>query len=208
MLTQCQQCKKTYSTEIRVLCYSNQQRLCPHCEEMLGKLKHLGKNFIASNKQQSYRKPRKLRWQLGVIFCLSLLLIQVYFFEKDQLSQNANTRVWLQKICLSLNCHLDDYKNTDDFEIMYHDFKDTGKQYYLFQVVFSNQGQFNQNYPDIKLNLLSFKDEIFAQRTFSVIEYLETERRNKLITPSKTVEISFKIAMPKQKVGGYTFELI
>ena len=207
MLTQCLQCKKTYSTEINILCYSHQERLCPHCEEMLGKLKHLGSDFVVLKKHNTYRKSGLLRWRLGVIFCLFLLLTQVYIFEKDRLSQKPSSRLWLTKICNRLNCHLPIYKNRDDFEVMYGNFQKTSDQNYIFQAVMSNQGKFKQRYPNIKLNLLSFSGESFASRVFIPTNYL-TSIKKEFIAPSKTVEISMKIAVPTQKVGGYTFELI
>jgi len=207
MLTQCLQCKKTYSTAIKILCYSHQKRLCPHCEEMLGKLKHLGSDFVVLNKQNTYQKSGLLRWRLGVLFCFSLLLAQIYIFEKDRLSQNPSSRLWLTKICHRLNCHLPIYKNRDDFEVMYGNFQQTSDQYYIFQAVISNQGKFKQRYPNIKLNLHSFSGESFASRIFIPANY-STSISTEFIAPSKTVEISMKIAVPKQKVGGYTFELI
>lgn len=207
MLTQCQQCKKTYSTAIKILCYSHQERLCPHCEEMLGKLKHLGRDFVVLNKQNTYRKSGLLRWRLGVVLCFPLLLAQIYIFEKDRLSQKPSSRLWLEKICRHLNCHLPIYKNHDDFEVMYGNFQPTNDQYYLFQAVISNQGKFKQRYPKIKLNLHSFSGESFASRIF-IPENYSTSIQKEFINPSKTVEISMKIAIPKQKLGGYTFELI
>ena len=207
MLTQCLQCKKTYSAEIKVLCYSRQEKLCPHCEEMLGKLKHLGSDFVVINKQNVYRKPGLLPWRLGVIFCFSLLLVQIYIFEKDRLSQKTSSRLWLTKICHRLNCHLPIYKNRDDFELMYGNFQKTSDEHYIFQAVISNQGKFKQRYPNIKLNLLSFSGKSFASRVF-IPENYSTLKQKEFIAPSKTVEISMKISVPTQKVGGYTFELI
>ncbi|MDQ7090032.1 MAG: DUF3426 domain-containing protein [Methylococcales bacterium] len=208
MLTQCQQCKKTYSTEIKILCYSNQKHLCPHCEEMLGKLKHLGKNFVLlSDSKPSFRQSSTLGWRLGVIFCLCLLVGQLYFFEQQRILQHPYTRVWLEKFCKALTCELPSYKNSDDFEVMYHDLQQT-QHHYIFQAVFSNQGQFKQHYPPIKLTLLSFSDDIFAQRLFKSADYLENSEKKSWVLPSQTVEISLKIVIPKQKVGGYRFELI
>lgn len=113
----------------------------------------------------------------------------------------------MQQICLSLDCQLPVYKNLDDFEVMYGAFELTEDQHYVFQAVISNQGKFAQHYPNIKLNLLTFSGENFAQRIFTPKEYLKTPQK-KPIAASKTIEISMKIAAPKQKIGGYTFELI
>lgn len=207
MLAQCQQCKKTYSTAIKALCQDNREYLCPYCKDMLGKLKHLGHDFMVLNPAKSYQKFSIWGWRLAIIFCSSLLLIQVYFFEHTRLAQKPTTRLWLQKICQHWNCPLPTYKNRDDFAVMYGNFQQIKNQHYIFQAVISNQGKFEQHYPHIKLNLLSFSGESFAQRIFTPTDYL-VDVQTKLIAPSKTVEISMKIAIPEQKVEGYIFELI
>ncbi|MCK5926461.1 MAG: DUF3426 domain-containing protein, partial [Methylococcales bacterium] len=128
-------------------------------------------------------------------------------FEKDTIIQNSQVRIWLEKICGSLKCELPTYKNNNDFEVMFGNFQQTKHQYYVFQAVVSNQGLFEQHYPHIKLNLLTISGKNFAQRVFTPKEYMGAGY-NKLIAPSKTIEVSMKIAKPEQTVGGYSFELI
>lgn len=207
MLTQCQQCKKTYSATVNELCLTNKEPLCPNCDEMLGRLRRLGNDFIILGEKKYRHRSKFLFWSLGIVACLLLLLAQIYFFEKNSLSQNPKTRVWLQKVCQKLDCTLPTYKNLNDFEVMYGAFKLTEDKQYVFQAVISNQAKFKQHYPNIKLNLLSFSGENFAQRIFTPKEYLNI-KHEEFIDAAKTIEISMKIAAPKQKVGGYTFELM
>ncbi|NOQ36543.1 MAG: DUF3426 domain-containing protein [Methylococcaceae bacterium] len=206
MLTQCEQCKKTYSISVDALSQKRSELLCPHCEEMLGRLKRFGNDFLEIGGKKK-RHPKFILWGIGAVLCLFLLAGQIYFFEKDNLSQNPKARGWLQKICLSLSCELPAYRNLNDFEVMYGEFQLSPENYYIFKAVISNQAKFAQHYPHIQLNLSTFSGENFAQRVFTPKDYLNSEA-NKLIPASKAIEISLKIAVPKQKVGGYTFELI
>lgn len=207
MLTQCQQCKKTYSTSVEDLCLTDKELLCPNCEEMLGRLRRLGNDFIVLGEHKRKGRSSVLLWSMGAIACLLLLSAQIYFFEKDRLSQNPKARPFLQNVCQRLNCTLPEYRKLDDFEVMYGAFKLTEDHHYEFQAVISNQAKFRQRYPDIQLNLLSFSGENFARRVFVPKEYLGGNAEE-FIEAGKTVEISMKIAAPAQKVGGYTFELI
>jgi hypothetical protein len=174
---------------------------------MLGKLKPLGQNFMEMGDPKPHQPISIWGWRLAVVLCVLLLMGQVYFFEKDQFIQQPSTRLWLQKICQSFNCQLPIYKNRRDLAVIYAHFQAIANQHYIFQAVISNQGLFKQHYPNLKLTLLSFSGEPFAQRIFTPANYLVTDHPP-LMLPLKTVEISMEIAMPNQKVGGYTVKLI
>ena len=209
MLTQCQQCKKTYSISVDELQQHNAyELLCPHCEEMLGRLKRLGHQFFQLNEPDLESPSKNIFWSFGIFCCVILLLTQLYVFKREQLTQTPQIRLWLNKICLAFQCELPRYKNSADFEVMHGAFELIDNQYYVFQAVMSNQGKFTQSYPAIKLNLLHFDGEAFSQRIFYPDEYLTKKQQNTLIHAQETIEISIKIALPGQKVGGYTFELI
>lgn len=204
MLTQCSHCKKTFNISIEELRTSPTVLCCANCEEMLGKLKLFNTNFFFSSEKNS--SSHFALWLLGCIACVVLFVAQVYLVEQDKLSQNPQQRVWLEKICQSLHCRVPVYKNLDEFEILHGDFQ-LQNNHYLFQTVLSNQADFAQRYPRIKLTLMDFNGHTFAERVFYPREYLGTEPPQ-LMSASETIEVNLNIALPAQKVGGYTFELI
>jgi hypothetical protein len=204
MLTQCSQCKKTYNISIEELQARSSGLFCPNCEEMLGKLKLFNTDFFFSAEKNPH--SHTLFWGLGCLGGGLLFLTQVYLVERDKLSQNPEQRVWLEKICQSLPCHLPVYKNMDEFEILHGDFQQVDN-HYLFQTVLSNQADFQQSYPRIKLSLLDFQGHAFAERVFYPREYLSSHP-TALMPAAETIEVNLEIALPTQKVGGYTFELI
>ncbi len=210
MLTQCQHCKKTYHLSIVELKKrKNPELLCSPCEEMLGRLKRFGSSFINLN---STNKPKSIHtsfWGLGIIVGILVLIGQLVFFEWQQVSQRPEIRLRLQQACklIAIQCPLKTYKQPDDFEIMHNELQIINHNHYELKMVISNQGQFAQAYPAIKLKLLNFTGEVFAQRIFLAKEYLNSNPK-RLIPASKAVEFSFKIALPKQKIIGYHIELI
>lgn len=204
MLTQCSHCKKTYNLSIEELHTCSTMLRCPHCEEMLGRLKIFHADFSFSHEQKTY--SHSLIWTIGFFACVLLFLVQFYWVAREKFSQNPQQRVWLEKICQSLPCHLPVYKNLDEFEIMHGDFQQVDA-HYVFQTVLSNQADFDQQYPRIKLNLLDFSGKVFAERVFYPHEYRKTESKQ-LMPASETIEVILNIAPLTQKVGGYTFDLI
>ena len=204
MLTQCSHCKKTYNISIAELKTCSTDLCCPNCEEMLGRLKIFHADFSFGSVENT--QSQRLFWGIGFLASLLLLLSQVYFVARNKFSQNPQQRVWLEKICQSLPCSFPDYKNLDEFEIMHGDFQQVDN-HYVFQTVLSNQADFSQSYPRIKLNLLDFSGKVFAERIFYPREYLGSEPVQ-LMPASETIEVNLNIATPTQKVGGYTFDLI
>lgn len=204
MLTQCPHCKKTYSLSIEELHSGPAMLYCPHCEEMLGRLKIFQANFFSRSGENNH--SHSLLWFSGFLAAVLLFLSQLYLVERDKLSQNPEQRVWLEKICQPLPCHLPSYKNLDEFEIMHGAFRPVDN-HYVFQTVLSNQADFAQQYPRIKLNLLDFRGQIFAERIFFPREYLDS-KPSELMPASETIEVTLDIAQPAQKVAGYTFDLI
>jgi hypothetical protein len=171
---------------------------------MLGRLNLFNPDFFFAG--ENHKSLHSWLWLLGWVMSLLLLIAQVYWVEREKLSQNPQQRLWLEKICHSLPCYLPVYKNLDEFEILHGDFQ-LQDNHYLFQTVLSNQADFPQHYPRIQLNLLDFSGHIFAERVFYPHEYLSS-RPSALMPASETIEVNLNIALPAQKVGGYTFELL
>ncbi len=173
-----------------------------HCPDCLQKQKlTLPDDFFTAPK-----KSISPWWTLGFVLCFSGLVAQIYWVARHSIAQNPQQRVWVEKICQKLPCGLPDYKNLDELEILHGDFQ-LDNTHYLFETVISNQAQFAQAYPRIRLVLLDFSGQVFAQRIFYPSEYLGVSPTEKLAA-AQTIEVSLKIAIPKQKVGGYTFELL
>ncbi len=205
MLTQCSHCKKTYNLSIAELQSCSTELFCPHCEEMLGRLKLFKSDFFFKSEKNA--SSYWFLWTLGFFLCLLLFMAQVYVYAHNQLAQNPQQRIWIEKNCRIQLCKLPVYKNLDEFEILHGDFQLKDNHHYVFQTVLSNQAEFKQNYPRIKLDLLDFSGQVFAERVFYPREYLGFEPSQPM-PASETIEVSLDIAAPTQKVGGYTFELI
>jgi hypothetical protein len=205
MLTHCSHCKKPYSISISELRSHSGTLYCPHCDEMLSRLKFFNPNIFARHPQRHQR--HNLGWGLALVAGLGLLAGQFYQVEGKKMMNNKQLRNGLERVCVYLSCQLPVYKNLEDFEVLQGDLQRTANNEYIFQAVISNQAEFEQAYPRIKLSLLDFNGQIFAQRIFYPLDYHHPDPKD-FIPAAETVEMSLAIAPPAQKVGGYTFELM
>lgn len=215
MLTQCPQCRSSQPISAKKLRKTRGMLRCSECDadydalELLSDkrpikkkpdLAHIDAKIIKTS------RPLPKLWGLGITFCISLFIFQVYYFEANTLAQNPTTRPWLQKITLAFKKKLKTYKNIDDFTILQGSLEPIDADSYFFKAAIINQAIFPQKHPAIKLTLLDFTGSEFATRIFSANDYLYNPKR--LIKPDASTEISLIIATPPQNIGGYHFELI
>jgi len=147
-------------------------------------------------------------WRTGLVIGLLLLIGQIVYFEGYAFTQNTAVRPALAKLCQLINCQLPVYKNPDEFTLLHSSFTPLPDQNYAFRVVISNQANFSQTYPSIKLTLLDYSGNAFAHRVFQPRDYLPEDSVATVMAADAITEISLKIAAPKTKVGGSTFDLI
>ena len=152
--------------------------------------------------------PDNTYWRTGLIIGLLLLIGQIVYFESYAFSQNPAVRPALAKLCQLINCQLPVYKSLDEFSLLHSSFTLLPDLNYAFNVVISNQSAFAQTCPNLKLTLLDYSGKAFAHRVFQPRDYLPEDSVASVIAADATTEIGLKIAAPKTKVGGSTFELI
>jgi Protein of unknown function (DUF3426) len=154
------------------------------------------------------KKPVNVLWVVGFIMGSLLLLGQVIYFESAKLSQNSSYRPQLEKLCRWLGCQLPDYQNLNEFAVLQGSFTPSGDNTMVFKAVINNQAVFRQRLPNIKLTLLDYNEQIFAQRVFAPKDYSFGANTYFSIPPDENVTASLTIAAPKTPIGGYNFDLI
>lgn len=158
---------------------------------------------------EAEKTPVNVNWRLGFIMASLFLLGQIIYFETDSLSQNTSYRPQLEKLCRWLACQLPDYENLAEFAVLQSSFAPNPGNTIAFKAVINNQAPFKQRLPNIKLTLLDYNEQMFAQRIFAPKDYLTGKARtNFSIAPDETVEAHLIIAAPKTGIGGYNFDLI
>jgi predicted Zn finger-like uncharacterized protein len=217
MFTQCPECQTIQPLTLAQLRTSRGMLRCSHCMAMFDALERISetKEINHSDNLSSTRLPwdkvsmsGNAYWRTGLVIGLLLLIGQIVYFEGYAFTQNPAARPALAKLCQLINCQLPVYKNLDEFTLLHSSFTPLPDQNYALRVVISNQANFSQTYPSIKLTLLDYSGNAFAHRVFQPRDYLPEDSVATVMDADAITEISLKIAAPKTKVGGSTFDLI
>ena len=216
MYTLCPECKKTIPVSVEQLRESRGMLQCDACQTKFDALEFLSENaennlspppsedaFLPSQKKPA--KNHSPLWLTGILAGLLLLALQIIYFEGEAFAQKPTLRPWLEKICQQLNCQLPPYRNLNEIHILETtlDSKDPGRV--VFNIVLTNQADFPQPNPNLKLTLVDYQGKIFAQRVFSADNYHPSSTQLK---PGQTVKIQLVIVKPGNPVGGYRFSLL
>jgi predicted Zn finger-like uncharacterized protein len=216
MFTQCPECQTIQPLTLEQLRAGRGMLRCSHCSAMFDALERISETekINPSEHLPSKRLPWEkvgsgnVYWKTGLVIGLLLLIGQIVYSGGYAFSQNPVLRPGLAKLCQLINCQLPDYKKLDEFALLHSSFTPLPDQNYVFRVVMSNQAAFEQAYPNIKLSLFDYNGNAFAHRVFKPRDYLPKDAVATLMATDATTEISLKIAAPKTKVGGSTYELI
>lgn len=218
MYTQCPECKKPHTLTVDDLRRTHAMLRCKTCAIMFDALELLSIGSIDNFENTLSPSPNSTRtidngfWPkknyliLWSIFLFFILMLQVYFFESYNMTQNPTLRPWLKKGCTVIpGCKFPHYKKLNELTILDGHFE-PANDYYIFKTTIINQSPFSQKLPSIRLILIDFTGGPFAERTFLPTEY--SKEPLILLKPETSKKIKLTIAAPANKVGGYHFELI
>lgn len=215
MFSRCPHCQTQQPVSAEQLRTSRGLLACSACDERFDALVSLSELADEEFKQENTaeflpnppRKPTpKVFWKVGSALASLVLVVQILYFEGDNLVRQPRLRVGLLAICERLGCRLPEYKNLAEWAVSHSDFQTISDKRYVFSAAITNQAAFPQACPAIKLVLRDFAGEVVAERVFSGREYATVD----LLAANETTEISLAIATPPGvgKIGGYTFTLL
>jgi predicted Zn finger-like uncharacterized protein len=215
MFTQCTECQTIQVLTLAQLRAGRGMLRCNSCSaifdalERISETEEINHSEILPSKHLPWNKvPSNVYWRTGLIISLLLLIGQIVYFEGYAFSQNPAVRPVLSKLCQLAKCQLPVYKNLGEISVLHSSFTSLPGQNYAFKVVISNQADFSQDYPNIKLTLLDYSGNAFAHRVFHPRDYLAEGSVATVMAADAITEISLKIVAPNTKVGGSTFDLI
>jgi predicted Zn finger-like uncharacterized protein len=222
MFSQCPQCKSATFVSINELRIARGMMVCKQCSFEFNALESLSEvpatlptQLLASTSQSSLthwlssllsqQSPRF--WGSAFAAGLLLFLVQTYVYCFDSFSQNPEIRPTLVSFCDFLKCTVPDYTNINEISVLNSQMIQNEDYSYQFNSTITNQAQFTQPTPGIKLILVNFVGEVLAYRIFYANDY--TFGNNpKQIQSNQTVDINLQIAPIIELVGGYYFELV
>lgn len=160
-------------------------------------------NSIEFLLQKSDKTEPGWLWQAGSLAMLLVLLAQIVYFEGDRFNRQSQIHAALTQVCKALGCRIPAYHNPDEWVLSHSDLQAHLDQRYLLTAALTNQADFAQAFPELKLTLTDFNGQPLAQRVFAPQQYaIDAD-----LAASQTVQIRLPFIMPA-KVGGFTLTLI
>lgn len=215
MYTQCPECKAQHSIDTDQLRSTRGMLKCGECGAMFDALEFISDTPIDQSLESKRVELFPVEeatdgkhiaiWTGGLILGLLTLVGQFLYFESYNLSQNPTLRPWLARACLTFSCSLPAYKNAEEISILQGTLEANGEIGYRFKAIIVNQAGFSQPFPNIRLTLLNFTGEAFAERVFTADDY---RTATPVLDADKSGEIILDIAAPARKIGGYSFKLL
>jgi hypothetical protein len=218
MYARCPECLNSQQVSSKRLKKKQGMIICANCAHKFNALAslsdtpHIDKTKITSDTSeypwQKQKTPQHILWFIGSLFGLALLALQVHYFAGYRLAQNPQIRPWLQALNKAVKYPIPTYQNLTEYSTIGSSLQRLQNNNYRLQASFINHAEFSQAPPRLQLILRNLHGGIFAQRTFSPQEYLNTSQQEALlIKQSATLDIELLLAAPKQPIGGYEIAL-
>ncbi len=147
-------------------------------------------------------------WSTSMLFLLLLLGSQIIFFQSGQLAGNSLAGPWLSKMCNTLDCPPDIYRNVTLIDVVDHSLYPKSDQVLEFRSYIVNNAELMLPLPTVQLTLLTFTGDTMAKRVFRSDQYLPDDLSNTRMPINKRLEIKLQIVKPDSDIGGYTFKLL
>jgi len=152
-----------------------------------------------------------LAWSAAILGLLIILFAQLSYFMRDNLAHNAKLRPLLESMCETLNCELSGQRAPSLVRLQSHKVLSHPNQSDALRVeaVISNEADFNQAYPVLRLRFRDLDGRLLASRDFLPEQYLPTDvKRQAGMTPREPVNAVLDIIDPGKKAISYEFDFL
>ncbi len=161
-------------------------------------------------------KPAKKRspltsllWFLASITLLAAAVVQIAWFEREQVIAYPEGRMLLEQLCRYANCQVPQRRDLSLISITQRQITSHpgNMETLLVQLTIKNQASFNQPYPLLSLSLSTTDGALIARRSFSPAEYLPSGiDSNQLMPAGISQQIEMAIEDPGIGVTSFEFD--
>ncbi len=230
-ITQCPECATQFKVSLAQMNKAQGLVRCGECMHVFSADKHLQtatatatanhppqeKRFIPEIpiqiRHEEMKKPLLGRFIWGSLFFLScsLLVAQILWFERDQLSRQPLLSPLYFQACKLIDCSLN--SRQDISQITNHQLVVRDHPKYLgvlaIDVLMENKAAFSQPFPAIQLVFTDLKGDPKAARNFQPSEYLGGDFSGKRLMPSnKPIQVQLEVIAPGAQAPNYRLQFV
>jgi len=146
-------------------------------------------------------------WATGALLLAAVLVAQVAWFNRVELSQRPELRFYYERVCQFLPCDLPTYSDEDvlritDLVVRSHP---SVARALMVDAIIRNDASWRQRFPDIELRFSNIRNKLLAERVFRPAEYLAGEMTGLKYIPARTeVRITLEIVDPGPEATNYS----
>lgn len=156
-------------------------------------------------------RQRSLAWSLLIIVLLLSALAQAAWLAREKLLAYPQARNLIQQFCQHTGCELPPRRAPELFEVLDRSVRSHPQMPQVLQILltFSNQAEFDQPYPQIRLSLYGNNNELIARRRFKPEEYLglPVDERS-LVAAGQSVPVELVLEDPGADATGFKFDFL
>lgn len=156
-------------------------------------------------------RPATLLWTAGILVLLAVLAGQIAWQLRDQLARHQPLRPLLTTLCAYAGCEIPLLRAPERVRIVARDIRRHPEANDALRVslTFSNDANFAQAWPDIRLRFLDLRDRVIAERRFAPEEYLPQNIDMTNGMPAHgALQTALEIVDPGADAVNFTFEFL
>lgn len=213
MFSRCPHCNAQYEISAKQLRESRGLLNCLVCQQSFDALPTLSERAdgavseplaieIEFNGRQ--RTPSSRAWLAGCCALLLTLIAQIIYFESEQLLKQPLLYSTLLQSCRLLSLDCPSYNNRDELSLSHSVLQSNWDTLPVLTSALSNQAEFTQKVPAIKLSLQNYEGHVLTERMFSPLQFTNQT----VIAANQTLHIRLPLIIPVRDWGGFTLSLI
>lgn len=142
-------------------------------------------------------------WFVANLCLLSILLIQIGYFERERWLAVAPVRLLIHSTTKAFGLRGVGYHDAEQWSLSHGELKRAGAGYFVFTAAISNQSDVDQNYPALKLTLTDFNGVAVAERLFDADIIGQDE-----LAAGQTRALRLDLMVARDDIGGFLYSLI
>jgi len=151
-----------------------------------------------------------LMWLIGILLLFTLGIAQAIYYQRYPLIEKPQYQKQVLSLCQLVPCNESKFSNTQQIKLLERNVFSHPVQPSALMVTgsFVNQAVFDQKLPKLLVSLFDIQGNLIANRLFTPMEYLQTDKNRMLMVNAKPVQFRLEISDPGTDALTYEFEFM
>lgn len=167
--------------------------------------------FIVPEITSPYSIWRDAGWVTAILLLTVGLMLQLAWFNRNELINDDALRPWAMKLCHKMNCSPLALKDPQQIEILNRNVfsHPNADDALMVSVSLINHATFSQPYPNVRIDFSNIRGETISSRTFRPEEYLnQPADKIKRLSSGANADFSLEIQDPGPEAMTYEFDFL